>query len=134
MISSAVSCRREIHPRRVAYLRFLSQIHQALDEAMAGDLSQRRVTISAIAKKLGVNKSVLSRKLRGQSNLTIESIADIAWALDRDTAFSLPLRDASAMTRSNASLLRLPSPDQSDAREDQVVASGAGYLFRLDAI
>jgi transcriptional regulator with XRE-family HTH domain len=37
-----------------------------------------------LAEKLGVGQSVISRRLNGQTSMTIETIADLAWTLDLD--------------------------------------------------
>jgi transcriptional regulator with XRE-family HTH domain len=43
----------------------------------AGQLNQ-----SSLAERLDVGRSVIRRRLNGQTNMTIETIADMAWALD----------------------------------------------------
>jgi len=40
------------------------------------------VTQSSIAKKLGVDRSAVHHRLMGHTNMTIETIADMVWALN----------------------------------------------------
>jgi hypothetical protein len=44
---------------------------------------------TTIAKKLGVGRSVIHRRLSGHSNLTLETIADMLWALDHDISVEI---------------------------------------------
>nr|WP_246700220.1 helix-turn-helix transcriptional regulator [Rhodopseudomonas sp. WA056] len=47
------------------------------------------LTQQALAKRLGVNRSVINRQLSGESNLTLRSLADLAWAMDMELSFEL---------------------------------------------
>lgn len=42
----------------------------------AGDFSQAK-----LAEKLGVNRSVVNRRLTGRSNMTLETLADMVWGV-----------------------------------------------------
>jgi transcriptional regulator with XRE-family HTH domain len=42
-----------------------------------------------LAVKLGVNRSQVNKQLLGQTNLTLRTIAELAWAMDKDIHFSL---------------------------------------------
>lgn len=122
MTKSATSSRRQIRPERRAYLRLLSQIHLALDNALAEERERHGTTISTLATALGVNKSVLSRKLRGERNLTLESLAKLAWALNRDPRFSLVELGDGAARPSNSSVgIRFGTA----GRETQAAGSGS---------
>lgn len=57
------------------------QIQQALVES--GKSQQE------IAEILGVNRSVVNRSIRGGSNLTIKTISDLAFALNKDVKMTL---------------------------------------------
>lgn len=75
------SSRPQTSARRALYLRLAGQIEGQLREAYhrrfnAGELNQ-----SSLAAKLGVSRSVVNRRLNGQTNMTIETIAEMAWAL-----------------------------------------------------
>ncbi|WOH68022.1 helix-turn-helix domain-containing protein [Bradyrhizobium sp. BWA-3-5] len=49
-----------------------------------GKLSQQE-----IAKKLEVHRSLVNRQLSGEANLTLRSLADLAWAMDMEISFEL---------------------------------------------
>ncbi len=42
----------------------------------AGDFNQAK-----LAEKLGVNRSVVNRRLTGRSNMTLETLADMVWGV-----------------------------------------------------
>ncbi|WP_421591214.1 helix-turn-helix domain-containing protein [Shinella sp. M27] len=54
------------------------------------------MTQRKLAQMLDVDKAALNRRLTGATNLTLRSIADLAWALDADIEFSMRRKDASA--------------------------------------
>lgn len=80
--------------RRRTYVRMLSEIQHALLEALDEENRDRGLTRAEIARILGKNKSFVTRKLSGDTNMTLESLADIAFALDRPVKISLPSRKA----------------------------------------
>lgn len=76
---SGTSFKRHIDPRGKAFVRFLSDIHAALETAL---LDSEDGTKKRIANRLEVDKSVVTRLLSGSSNMTLRSLSDLAWALD----------------------------------------------------
>ena len=48
----------------------------------------------AIAEKLGVNRSVINRLLRGTANLTLRTVGELAWALGLEIIFIIRKRTA----------------------------------------
>lgn len=83
------SSRLKIDPRRRSYARLIGEISHALNTALDKENSRRGLTVSQIADLLGVNKSHISRKFAGTSNMTLETLADLAYALDRSVSISL---------------------------------------------
>jgi transcriptional regulator with XRE-family HTH domain len=81
-----------IDKRRRTYVRLIGEIRHALNQALSEENQSRGLTRAAIARLLGKNKSFVSRKLNGTSNMTLETLADLAFALDRPVKISLPLR------------------------------------------
>lgn len=78
-------------PRRKSFVRAIGGAHAAIAEAMQEDGG---ITVTELARRLDVDKSVLSRRLKGQTNMTIKALADIAWALGRRVEISLPKKKA----------------------------------------
>jgi plasmid maintenance system antidote protein VapI len=74
-------------PRKVS--RFISHVRSELQSALIGEKKVRKLTQQAIAKMLGVNRSVINRQFVGTENLTLRSVADLAWALGYDIDFKL---------------------------------------------
>jgi hypothetical protein len=74
---------RKIDRRRKTYLGLASQIESQLREAYARKHAEGAATQSGLAKKLGINRSAVHHRLTGQTNMTIETIADMVWALDQ---------------------------------------------------
>jgi len=65
--------------------RFVARVHKAIQQAVVrSGLKQNE-----IATKLGLDRSIVNRRILGQSNLTLRTIADLAWALDHDLVFDL---------------------------------------------
>ena len=81
----------KIDPRRKMFLYLAGQIESQLREAYARKYQSGTLTQSSLAKKLGVNRSAVHRRLTGQTNMTIETIADMVWALDH--AISVKIYD-----------------------------------------
>jgi DNA-binding phage protein len=67
--------------RRQTYLALASQIEGQLRDAYARRYEAKGETQSSLAAKLGVDRSAIHRRLTGRTNMTIETIADMVWAL-----------------------------------------------------
>lgn len=63
------------------YLALASTIEAQLREAYATRHEQGAVNQTSLAEKLGVNKSLIHRRLNGATNMTVQTIADLVWAL-----------------------------------------------------
>lgn len=72
-------------PRARKAGRFIHRVQKELQNAfVASGMKQQE-----IAEKLGVNRSVVNKRLLGEANLTLRTIADLAWAMGADIEFSL---------------------------------------------
>jgi len=60
------------------------ELQAAFAKAAAGGLTQQQ-----LAEKLEVNRATINKRLLGQENLTLRTIADLAWALDYEPQFKL---------------------------------------------
>ena len=109
----------KIDPNRRAGSRFIGKVRKALISA-ALDEKKNGVSQASIAKALGVNKSVINRLLRGDSNLTLRSVGEIAFVLGYEPDFHLqrlgsqkinePLRSVSNVaTTSTTGVVRQPA-------------------------
>lgn len=75
-------------PRARKAGRFIYRVQKEIQKAfLASGLKQQE-----IAEKLGVNRSVVNKRLLGEANLTLRTIADLAWAMDAEIEFALKSR------------------------------------------
>ena len=108
--------------------RFISKVKKQLFLAALAEKKESGVSQQSIADKLGVNRSVINRLLRGSGNLTLRSVAEIAWALEWEIVFELRKRpmfvsnaataDRMDMSRAESVPIRFGSPPKSQAAVD----------------
>jgi DNA-binding transcriptional regulator YiaG len=65
-----------------------------IGEAIAAALEDSGMTRAELARKLGTSRAYVTRVLQGSPNLTLRSLADLAWALGSRVSVSFaPLRE-----------------------------------------
>lgn len=69
--------------------RFIARVHAELQQAMSEERAENGLTQQALANRIGIDRSAINRYLQGKSNLTLRTVADIAWALNRRLVFEL---------------------------------------------
>lgn len=73
-----------VDSRKAAFARLASRVLETLNEAVSTRKDEGQ-TLSAIAEKIGCNRSSLTRTLNGSSaNMTLRTISDILWATNFD--------------------------------------------------
>lgn len=60
--------------------RFISRLHSTIQKALV----ESGKTQQQVAQELGVDRSVVNRRLKGNANLTARSISDFAYVLGKD--------------------------------------------------
>jgi hypothetical protein len=78
-----------ITPKERAAGRFVSRVRRALQKALAEEANERGITQSIIARLIGVNRSVVSREIRGHKNLTLSRVAELVWAMGGIPVFEI---------------------------------------------
>lgn len=78
----------KITPKDRATGRFMSRVHRALIKAINKSKEENKMTQVQIADALGVDKSVVTRILNGEGNLTLKTIGDISWVMGLQPEFS----------------------------------------------
>jgi len=78
-----------ISPSRKAAARFVTTVRRAIQKAYVEE-QKSGLTQTAIARALGVHRSVINRELRGKKDLTLGRVAELAWAMGRSPSFALP--------------------------------------------
>lgn len=76
--------------------RFIGRVRDELLRALSERKKDDKLTQQELAKKLEVHRSLINRQLSGQSNLTLRSLADLAWAMDMEISFELKKPTAEA--------------------------------------
>ena len=78
-----------ISDSRTVATRFISRVRREIHKALAEESKKRGLTQSDIAREIGVHRSVISRELRGQKDISLGRVGEIAHALGRDPEFFL---------------------------------------------
>ena len=107
-----MSYRIQLDPKRRKASRFIEKVRVALVSAFEEEHLENGLTQEALAEKLGVHKSIVSRRLRGKANLTLRSIGELAWALDRDVEFRLRKNEPTRGTNQFERQMRNSGPEQ----------------------
>lgn len=78
-----------VDKRRALYLKLAGSVESQLRDAYAKRHDAGIDNQTTVGKKLGVGRSVINRRLSGHANLTLETIADMLWALDHDISVEI---------------------------------------------
>lgn len=76
-----MSYRIKIDPRSLMFANFAQEVRDTLVDQINGHIANSGLTKAQLADRMGVHKSVVTRGLRGDQNLTLRSIVDFCWAL-----------------------------------------------------
>jgi transcriptional regulator with XRE-family HTH domain len=96
-----MSYKMKISKRDRSAGRFKSRVHRALMKAVIAAKTEKGMTQSQIAELMEVDKSVVSRILNGQGNLTLKTIGEISWVLGLRPDISFVEIDAGAAMHAN---------------------------------
>ncbi|SRR5579883_303276 len=69
--------------------RLIGSVRKGLILAAIEAKKETGISQQDVASQLGINKSVVNRLLRGNANLTLRTIAELAWALGYEIVFSI---------------------------------------------
>lgn len=69
--------------------RFIGRVRNELLKALSERKRDGKLSQQELAKKLEVHRSLINRQLSGEANLTLRSLADLAWAMDMEISFEL---------------------------------------------
>jgi hypothetical protein len=96
--------------------RFLTRVRRELQKAFMEEKASRGMTQAELARILGIDRAVVCRQLAGTSNLTLRTLADYAWALQREPVFALQKR-AGALTTNYSGVSMAPQSTAETAVE-----------------
>ena len=75
----------DLDPKSEVSTRFIGGVLRMLQKSFTNSgLKQQE-----LAEKLGVHRSVVNRRLQGKSNLTLRTIAEMAWAMEMEPKFQM---------------------------------------------
>ena len=80
-----MSFRMQISARSRTAGRFISAVHREIQRAFA----RSEMTQQELATRLEVNRATVNKRLLGEENLTLRSIADLGWAMGLEPHFEL---------------------------------------------
>lgn len=89
-----MSYQMRLDPKSRKSARFISVLQKKIQRA----LLDSGKTQQEIASILGVDRSVVNRRLKGSANLTARSIAEFAYAFDKDIKIEFADKDPVALT------------------------------------
>ena len=69
--------------------RFIGRVRGELLRALSERKSEAGVSQQGLARKLDTERALINRQLSGEANLSLRSLADLAWAMDMEISFEL---------------------------------------------
>ena len=69
--------------------RFIGRVRGELLRALAERKAEIGLSQQALARKLDADRAQINRQLSGEANLSLRSLAELAWAMDMDISFEL---------------------------------------------
>ena len=125
-----MSYRIKIDPKSRKAARFISRLQKAIQKALV----ESGKTQQEVAEILGVDRSVVNRRLKGSANLTARSIAEFAYAFDKDVAIEFIDRDPSSRTNWTVSKEELINVQEEPVRSAPRGTIRPNQMFNLERI
>jgi len=85
--------RFDVHGRSRTAGRFIGRVRRELLRAISEE-KREGLTQQELARRLESRRSNINRQLAGEDDITLRSLAELAWALDREIAFELRRPDS----------------------------------------
>ncbi|AVA20690.1 helix-turn-helix domain-containing protein [Rhizobium sp. NXC24] len=103
-----------LDPKSEAVAVFVNAVGTELQGAFAQRKHDCKLTQQDLAKSLGVDRSRIHRCLSGSNNLTLESVAELAWAMGGRPEFKIVLNDLPESGCNHLVMLTTTSPETAD--------------------
>lgn len=101
--------REKMDKRQRTYVRMIGDLRNQLNQALTEEFEKRGLTQAEMGRLIGRDKSFVSKKMNGVGNMTLETLADLAYALNRPVRFVLPDREKmGGHNKRNASIISTP--------------------------
>ncbi len=118
------SFKRLTDPQMRDRARFLGDIFAALNTAFQEEAETRGLTKAELARRLDINRALVTRRLGGQGNMTFETLHDMAWAMGRRVEISLPTRSGAGQSTTEQEPLLDQAPEHAACSD----TAGVGRL------
>jgi transcriptional regulator with XRE-family HTH domain len=69
--------------------RFIGRVRAELLRALSERKADSGLSQQALARKIDTDRAQINRQLSGEANLSLRSLADLAWAMDMEISFEL---------------------------------------------
>jgi transcriptional regulator with XRE-family HTH domain len=69
--------------------RFIGRVRGELLRALSERKAEAGLSQQALAQKLDTDRALINRQLSGEANLSLRSLAELAWAMDMEISFEL---------------------------------------------
>ena len=76
--------------------RFIGRVRGELLRALSERKAETGLSQQTLARKLDADRAQINQQLSGEANLSLRSLADLAWAMDMEISFELKKPAASA--------------------------------------
>lgn len=83
------SLRKTRDNRRDMFLGLAASVSAQLKDNYGELFSEGHISQSVIAERLGINRSAINRRLAGASNMRLETLSDLCWALGRSVRIEI---------------------------------------------
>ena len=118
-----------ISPNRKAAARFITQVRRTILKAYAEEQKATGLTQTAIARALGIHRSVINREMKGLKDMTLGRVAELAWAMGRVPTLDLP-KDHTAIGSNLPPLLQSHGATKTN---QGIYFAPSGPMTRVDA-
>jgi transcriptional regulator with XRE-family HTH domain len=113
-----------LSPTRRAAGRFIEEVRRALQRALAEERQETGITQSDIANTIGVHRSVISRELRGDADMTLGRVAEIAASMGREARIEI-VKDAAVPGQNEPTWRASPSTVSREWQPREQVSASA---------
>jgi DNA-binding transcriptional regulator LsrR (DeoR family) len=76
-----------VSPSQRAGARFIGLVRRTLQKALLEEAKRHNLTQAEVARRIGIDRSIVNRELRGVENLTIRRVGELVWAMNRVPEF-----------------------------------------------
>lgn len=121
-----MSSKISLDVRKRTYARLIGDVQHLLNVAMNEELTENGFTRADLARIIGKHRSFVTRKLNGTSNMTFETFAEFAGALNRRINIALEKRIDAPAYLSNGAPATVVAPSAAESPESNAISVFAG--------